>query len=71
MSLAQTRGALLHQYEAWRDRLVQSLAFKEAEIDFMEDQALDPRVVMKSTSLTYANMRSNGFFLQFHPMSII
>lgn len=59
MSLAQTRGALLHQYEAWRDRLVQSLAFKEAEIDFMEDQALDPRVVTKSTSPKHTMTWSN------------
>lgn len=40
-ALAQMGGALARQYDDWRDRLVKSMAFAEASIDFAEEDIPD------------------------------
>ena len=40
-ALAQMGGALAKQYDGWRERLVKSMAFAEASIDFAEEDIPD------------------------------
>jgi len=40
-ALAQMGGALAEQYDGWRERLVKSMAFAEASIDFAEEDIPD------------------------------